>query len=77
MNRHDFHSRADSNALHSRRQAFARTILAVILTVTLLVLVGVSWHLLRSHDSTILMVVIHIDGKLEKFVFDVDKLAEH
>ena len=51
MNRHDSHSRADSNALHSRRQAFARTILAVLLTVTLLVLVGVSWHLLRSHDS--------------------------
>lgn len=51
MNRHDSHSRADGNALRAQRQSPARAILAVLLTVTLLVLVGVSWHLLRSHDS--------------------------
>lgn len=51
MNGRDFHSRADGNALRTQRQLPARAILAVLLTVTLLVLVGVSWHLLRSHDS--------------------------
>ena len=34
-----------------QRQSPTRVILAVLLTVTLLVLVGVSWHLLRSHDG--------------------------
>lgn len=51
MNGRDFHSRADGNALRTQRQSPARAILAVLLTVTLLVLVGVSWHLLRSHDD--------------------------
>ena len=51
MNRHDSHSRADGNALRTQHESPARAILAVLLTVTLLVLVGVSWHLLRSHDG--------------------------
>ena len=41
----------DGNALRTQRQLPACAILAVLLTVTLLVLVGVSWHLLRSHDD--------------------------
>lgn len=51
MNGHDFHPRADGNALRAQRQLPARAILALLLTVTLLVLIGVSWHLLRSHDD--------------------------
>lgn len=51
MNGRDFHPRTDGNALRTQRQLPACAILAVLLTVTLLVLVGVSWHLLRSHDG--------------------------
>lgn len=51
MNGHDLRSGTDDNALHVRRQSPARAILALLLTVTLLVLIGVSWRLLGSHDD--------------------------
>lgn len=51
MNGRDSRSRSDDNAVHSGRQEFVRNILAVLLTVTLLVLIGISWHLLRSRDD--------------------------
>ena len=51
MNGHNSHPRADGNALRTQRQSPARAILAVLLTVTLMVLIGISWHLLRSHDG--------------------------
>ena len=51
MNGHDPRSGTGDNALHVRRQSPARAILALLLTVTLLVLIGVSWRLLGSHDD--------------------------
>ena len=51
MNGHDPRSGTGDNALHVRRQSPARTILALLLTVTLLVLIGVFWRLLGSHDD--------------------------
>ena len=51
MNGRDPHSSPDGNTLRTQRQSPARAILAALLTVTLLVLIGVSWHLLRSRDD--------------------------
>ena len=51
MNGRDPHSSPDGNTLRTQRQSPARAILAALLTVTLLVLIGVSWHLLGSRDS--------------------------
>lgn len=51
MNGRDPHSSPDGNTLRTQRQSPARAILAALLTVTLLVLIGVSWHLLRSCDD--------------------------
>lgn len=51
MNGRDPHSSPDGNTLRTQRQSPARAILAVLLAVTLLVLIGVSWHLLRSRDD--------------------------
>ena len=51
MNGRDPHSSPDGNTLRTQRQSPARAILALLLTVTLLVLIGVSWHLLRSRDD--------------------------
>lgn len=51
MNGRDPHSSPDGNTLRTQRQSPARAILAVLLAVTLLVLIGVSWHLLGSRDS--------------------------
>ena len=51
MNGCDPHSGSSDNTLRTQRQSPARAILAVLLAVTLLVLIGVSWHLLRSRDD--------------------------
>ena len=51
MNGHDPRSGTGDNSLDVRRQSPARAILALLLTVTLLVLIGVSWRLLGSHDD--------------------------
>ena len=51
MNGRDPHSSPDGNTLRTQRQSPARAILAALLTVTLLVLIGVSWHLLGSRDD--------------------------
>lgn len=51
MNGRDPHSGSSGNTLRTQRQSPARAILAALLTVTLLVLIGVSWHLLRSRDG--------------------------
>lgn len=51
MNGRESHSSPDGNTLRTQRQSPARAILAVLLAVTLLVLIGVSWHLLRSRDD--------------------------
>jgi len=51
VNGRDPHSSPDGNTLRTQRQSPARAILALLLTVTLLVLIGVSWHLLRSRDD--------------------------
>ena len=51
MNGRDPHSSPDGNTLRTQRQSPARAILALLLTVTLLVLIGVSWRLLGSHDD--------------------------
>ena len=51
MNGRDPHSSPDGNTLRTQRQSPARAILAALLAVTLLVLIGVSWHLLGSRDS--------------------------
>ena len=51
MNGRDPHSSPDGNTLRTQRQSPARAILALLLAVTLLVLIGVSWHLLGSRDD--------------------------
>ena len=51
MNGRDPHSSPDGNTLRTQRQSPARAILAALLAVTLLVLIGVSWHLLGGRDS--------------------------
>ena len=51
MNGRDPHSGSSDNTLRTQRQSPARAKLAALLTVTLLVLIGVSWHLLGSHDG--------------------------
>ena len=51
MNGRDSHSRPDDNTRRTQRQSPARAILAALLTATLLALIGVSWHLLRSRDD--------------------------
>ena len=51
MNGRDPHSGSSDNTLRTQRQSPARATLAALLTVTLLVLIGVSWHLLGSHDG--------------------------
>ena len=51
MNGRDPRSGSSGNTLRTQRQSPARAILAVLLAVTLLVLIGVSWHLLRSRDD--------------------------
>ena len=51
MNGRDPHSSPDGNTLRTQRQSPARAILALLLAVTLLVLIGVSWHLLGSRDG--------------------------
>ena len=51
MNGRDPRSGSSDNTLRTQRQSPARAILAVLLAVTLLVLIGVSWHLLGSRDG--------------------------
>lgn len=51
MNGRDPRSGSSGNTLHAQGQSPARAILAALLTVTLLVLIGVSWHLLGSRDD--------------------------
>lgn len=51
MNGHDSHSKADGDSLRMQRQSPTRVILATLLTATLLVLIGVSWHLLGNHNE--------------------------
>ena len=51
MNGRDPHSSPDGNTLRTQRQSPTRAILAALLTATLLVLIGISWHLLRSRDD--------------------------
>lgn len=51
MNGRESRSGSSDNTLRTQRQSPARAILAALLTVTLLVLIGVSWHLLRSRDG--------------------------
>lgn len=51
MNGRDSHSKADGDSLCMQRRSPTRVILATLLTATLLVLIGISWHLLRSRDD--------------------------
>ena len=51
MNGRESRSGSSDNTLRTQRQSPARAILAALLTVTLLVLIGVSWHLLGSRDD--------------------------
>ena len=51
MNGRDSHSKADGDSLRMQRRSPTRVILATLFTATLLVLIGISWHLLRSRDD--------------------------
>ena len=51
MNGHDSHSKADGDSLRMQRQSPTRVILAGLLAAILLVMIGVSWHLLGNHND--------------------------
>ena len=51
MNGHDSHSKADGDSLRMQRQSPTRVILAGLLAAILLVMIGVSWHLLGNHNE--------------------------
>ena len=51
MNGRDSHSKADGDSLHMQRRSPTRVILATLWTAALLVLTGVSWHLLGNHND--------------------------
>ena len=51
MNGRDSHSKADGDSLRMQRQSPTRVILATLWTAALLVLTGVSWHLLGNHNE--------------------------
>ena len=51
MNGRNSHSKADGDSLRMQRQSPTRVILAGLLAAILLVMIGVSWHLLGNHND--------------------------